>query len=140
MRVDRWLWAVRLYKTRSLAAKACLAGHVRIAGQSVKPSRDVRIGDLVQARTGYANRTVRVLALLARRVGPKVAAEYVEDLTPGEEFVRARAKAIKDRPLHMAGFGRPTKKQRRQWERLSEGQSKPPALGLRRGGTASADD
>lgn len=121
VRIDRWLWAVRLYKTRSLAAKACLAGHVKIAGQSVKPSRDVRVGDVVQARAGYVNRTVKVLGLLQRRVGPKVALDFVEELTPREEFARARDEATKNRPLHPPGFGRPTKKQRRQWEGFIEG-------------------
>jgi ribosome-associated heat shock protein Hsp15 len=115
-RIDRWLWAVRLFKTRSLAAKACLTGQVKMAGQGVKPSRNVRVGDVVEARTGYVNRTVKVRALLEKRVGPKVAPDYVEDLTPLEEFARARDEAMKNKPLYPPGFGRPTKKQRRQWE------------------------
>ena len=118
VRIDRWLWAVRLYQTRSLAAKACLAGHVKIAGQSVKPSRDVRVGDVVQARTGYVNRTVKVLGLLEQRVGAKIASDFVEDLTAPEEFARARDEAIRNKPLHPPG--RPTKKQRRQWEGFRE--------------------
>ena len=121
MRIDRWMWAVRLYKTRSLAAKACLAGHVKIAGQNAKPSRDVRVGDVVQARTGYLNRTVKVLALLQQRIGPKVAAQYIQDLTPPEEFARARDEAAKNKPFHPPGFGRPTKRQRRHWDRFIEG-------------------
>ena len=115
VRIDKWLWAVRLYRSRSLATEACHAGHVKIAGQSVKPSREVRVGETITAQAGGLTRTVRVLALLDRRVGAKVAAGFAEDLTPPEE--RARAREERARASHFPkGFGRPTKRQRRLLE------------------------
>jgi len=121
VRIDRWLWAVRLYKTRALAAKACAAGHVKIGGLGVKPSRDVRIGDIISARTGFVRRTIKVLAMLEQRIGAKAVAGFMEDQTTPEEFARAREDALKNAPLYPPGLGRPTKKQRRQLDRLSAG-------------------
>lgn len=72
VRIDKWLWAVRLYKSRSLATAACAAGKVRIEGHTLKPSRSVRIGEVITAVTGDLTRTVRVMAPLERRVGAKV--------------------------------------------------------------------
>src|SRR5512147_1061163 len=90
VRLDKWLWAVRLYRSRSLASAACQAGHVKIGGHRAKPSRDVHPGEVITALIGQVNRTVKVLALLDQRVGAKVVTRYVEDLTPPEEFARAR--------------------------------------------------
>src|SRR5262245_45693225 len=115
VRIDRWLWAVRLYKSRSLATEACHAGHVKIGGNSVKPSRDVRTGERISVFAGQVRRTVKVLALLDRRVGAKLVSQFLEDLTPPEEYMRAREETGVRFPK---GFGRPTKKQRRQWERF----------------------
>ena len=118
IRIDKWLWAVRLYKSRSLAAEACNAGHVKIKGQSVKPSRDVRTGEIIAALTGRVQRTVKVLAPLEQRVGAKLVSQFLEDLTPPEEFARAR-EASSQAAIHFPkGFGRPTKKQRRQLEKF----------------------
>jgi ribosome-associated heat shock protein Hsp15 len=118
VRIDKWLWAVRLYKSRSLATEACNAGHVKISGLSVKPSREVRVGDAITALTGRIHRTVKVLALLEQRVGAKLVSQFLEDLTSAEEYARARSEA-QQAPIHFPkGFGRPTKKQRRQLERF----------------------
>jgi ribosome-associated heat shock protein Hsp15 len=117
MRIDKWLWAVRLYKTRSLAIAACRAGHVKIGGRSVKPSREVHVGDVICALTGQLNRTVRVVALLDQRVGARLVGQHLEDLTPPEEYASVRAEA-RTRIQFPKGWGRPTKKQRRQWEGL----------------------
>lgn len=112
VRIDKWLWAVRLYKTRSMAAEACRCGQVRIDEQPVKASRDVRPGDLITARTGPITKTVRVRAVLEDRVGAAKVPEFLEDLTPPEELQR-----LKDASLHPAwrppGAGRPTKRERR---------------------------
>jgi ribosome-associated heat shock protein Hsp15 len=124
VRIDKWLWAVRLYRTRSLAAVACNAGHVKIAGQSVKPSRDVRLGEVICALSGRVNRTVKVSALLDRRVGAKLVSLYLQDQTPPEEYLRAKAEAAQAAVQFQQGFGRPTKKQRRQLLSLVE--SAPP--------------
>ena len=116
VRIDKWLWAVRLYKSRSLAAQACNAGHVKIGENRVKPSRDLRAGEEITVLAGRLHRTVRVRAILDRRVGAKLVSQFLEDLTPSEEYARARAEALPS-PIHFPkGFGRPTKKQRRQLE------------------------
>lgn len=117
VRVDKWVWAVRLYKSRSLAIQACQAGHVKIGGQRVKASREVHPGEVVTALTGSVQRTVKVLATLEQRVGAPRVKEFLEDLTPPEEYARARAEAL-GAVQPPKGFGRPTKKLRRQIERF----------------------
>jgi ribosome-associated heat shock protein Hsp15 len=118
VRIDKWLWAVRLYKSRSLATTACSAGHVKIEGQHAKPSREIHVGEVISALTGRVRRTVKVLALLDRRVGAKLVSGFLEDQTPPEEYARAREEASKAAIQFPKGFGRPTKKQRRQLEGL----------------------
>jgi ribosome-associated heat shock protein Hsp15 len=111
-RIDRWVWAIRLYKTRSDAAEACRGGHVKINGSSAKPSTPVRIGDRVEARVRDLTRTVEVVELIDRRVGAAVAADcYVDHTPPPPEVDRTRV-ASRER-----GSGRPTKRERRQLDR-----------------------
>jgi ribosome-associated heat shock protein Hsp15 len=119
VRIDKWLWAVRLYKTRTVAAQACRGGHVSISGESVKPSRSVRIGEIIRARTGDLNKTVKVTGLTEHRVGAKLVENFLEDQTPASEYLRA----AQDRqqiqvPTRPKGSGRPTKKERRDLEKL----------------------
>ena len=115
MRIDKWLWAVRLYKSRSLAATSCTAGHVKLDNRPVKPARDIRPGDVIHARVGIVKRTVRVLAVLERRLPAKLVPDYLEDLTPAAEYEKARQTAEAGGvPVRDRGTGRPTKKQRRQ--------------------------
>jgi ribosome-associated heat shock protein Hsp15 len=114
VRIDKWLWAVRLYKSRSLATAACSAGRVRIGGESLKPSRSARIGDVITAATGDITRTVRVRALLERRVGAKLVADYMEDLTPPNEYARPKEPNFRPLLVRPKGSGRPTKKDRRK--------------------------
>lgn len=123
VRIDKWLWAVRLYKSRSLAIQACVAGHVRIGGDRVKPSREVHPGEVITALTGRVQRTVKVLASLQQRVGAVRVKEFAEDLTPPEEYERARAEARNAPPRYHPGFGRPTKKQRRQIDEWQRGEN-----------------
>jgi ribosome-associated heat shock protein Hsp15 len=118
IRIDKWLWATRLFKSRSLATEACQAGHVKIAGLSVKPARVVRPGEIIQTLAGRVQRTVKVLAVLEKRVGAKSVGEYLEDLTPPEAYERARSEKAQPLFHYPKGWGRPTKKQRRQMEAL----------------------
>lgn len=119
VRIDKWLWAVRLYKTRSIATTACRAGHVKFQGESVKPSHTVRVGQIFTARAGDLNRTIKVLALLEKRVGAKLVEQYAQDLTPAAEYLRAAEdKKLPQAPRRAKGAGRPTKKERRQLENL----------------------
>jgi ribosome-associated heat shock protein Hsp15 len=118
VRIDKWLWAVRLYKRRSLATDACNAGHVKIGGQNVKPSRSLHVGETITALAGRLHRTVKVLALLEHRIGAKLVPDYLEDLTPPAEYERAREQRAEPLIQYPPGWGRPTKKARRQLERL----------------------
>lgn len=118
VRLDKWLWAVRLFKTRSLATEACAAGHVQIGGQRVKPARSVHPGELVEAQVGEIKRTVRVLGLLGHRVGAALVARYLEDLTPPEELNKPREARIEPFIHRPKGAGRPTKRDRRLLDQL----------------------
>ena len=119
VRLDKWLWAVRLYKTRSVATAACRAGHVKIKGESVKPSHNVRLSEVITVRTGELNRTVKVIGLLEQRVGPKIVSQYLEDQTPAAEYLRVEQnRFLPHAPRRPKGSGRPTKKDRRQLENL----------------------
>jgi len=120
VRIDKWLWAVRLYKTRSVAANACKAGHVMVGEQQAKPSRDVHIGEIVRAKTGEINRTVRVLGLIERRVGAAIAREHAEDLTPATEYNKPRQPDYSRGIVRPKGAGRPTKKERRAIDSIEE--------------------
>ena len=82
VRIDKWLWAVRIYKSRSIASDACATGKVQVNGQPAKPSRSVRTGDVITAVAGEVLRTVKVISLLEKRVGAKLVAQFLEDLTP----------------------------------------------------------
>ena len=111
VRVDAWLWAVRVYKTRSAATTACRAGHVRIGGDRAKAAQPVRIGDEVRVRIAGFDRILVVRQLLTKRVGAPLAAAAAEDHTPVREPVAQLA--VRDR-----GAGRPTKRERRDIDRL----------------------
>ncbi|WP_454116484.1 RNA-binding S4 domain-containing protein [Microbacterium aurum] len=111
VRVDAWLWAVRVYKTRSAATTACRAGHVRIGGDRAKAAQPVHIGDEVRVRIAGFDRILVVRQLLTKRVGAPLAAAAAEDRTPVREPVAQLA--VRDR-----GAGRPTKRERRDIDRL----------------------
>jgi ribosome-associated heat shock protein Hsp15 len=113
-RVDRWVWAVRLTKTRALAAAACRAGHVRVNGDRAKPATSVKVGDEVRVRGEGPERIVEVAHVLERRVGAGPAATAYVDRTPAPPPPEQVAVAAqRDR-----GAGRPTKRERREIDRL----------------------
>lgn len=120
VRIDKWLWAVRLFKTRTQAIEACRAGHVKVEGERVKPARELRVGETLTVQLGPRRRTVRVLALLDRRVGAKQVVAYLEDLTPPEEDSRRRETPGAVPPVRDRGMGRPTKRDRRLLDRFLE--------------------
>ena len=119
IRLDKWLWAVRIYKTRSRAIEACRSGHVKIDGQSAKPAHEVRVDEVLTAQVGEITRTIRVLGLLDRRVGAAVARQYMADLTPAAEYAKAREPNFRPPIFRPKGLGRPTKKDRRAQEKMS---------------------
>lgn len=111
VRVDSWLWAVRAYKTRSAATTACRAGHVRVNGEKAKAAQSVRIGDELRIRIAGFDRILIVRQLIVKRVGAPLAAVAAEDRTPVREPTAMLA--VRDR-----GAGRPTKRERRDIDRL----------------------
>ncbi|MFE9601917.1 RNA-binding S4 domain-containing protein [Streptomyces hokutonensis] len=116
VRVDSWIWSVRLVKTRSMGAAACKGGHVRVNGERVKPAHSVRVGDEVRLRHEGRERIVVVKRVIRKRVGPPVAAEcFVDNSPPPPPRETVAPAGIRDR-----GTGRPTKRDRRELERLRD--------------------
>lgn len=118
VRVDKWLWAVRIYKTRSLATDACKNGRVRIGGQIIKPSREIKINDEVSIHLGIYNKSVRVKALLHNRVSAALVPIFLEDITPQSELDKLKIQQEMKPEFRPRGVGRPTKKHRRLIDRL----------------------
>lgn len=118
IRIDKWLWSVRAFKTRSQATEACKAGRIKIDGQAVKPSRDVKIGETISISKNKLTKTLQVTGILSNRVSAKVAAEYAEDLTPKEEYDKAKKISLTNQEYRKKGLGRPTKKERRMIDYL----------------------
>ena len=118
VRIDKWLWAVRLYKTRSQASEACRGGKVKIDGQNVKPSREVTSGDIVEVQQGIIRKRVKVLTPAKNRVSAKLVEELAEDLTPAEEYEKMDMLRQLNYEKRDRGTGRPTKKDRRDINRL----------------------
>ena len=114
VRLDSWVWAARLAKTRSQATAACRAGHIRVNDAPAKASQPVRVGDVVRSRLHETERIYRVVGLATRRGSATEAAQYFEDLTPPPLPRVERPMAI----LRDPGAGRPTKKDRREIDRL----------------------
>jgi ribosome-associated heat shock protein Hsp15 len=113
-RVDRWIWAVRLYKTRSAATAACRGGHVKVNGAAAKPATHVRVGDRVSAKVGDRARDFEVVRVIDLRVGASIAAECVIDHSPPPPAPEEVAPNF----VRDAATGRPTKRDRRQLDRL----------------------
>lgn len=119
-RLDKWLWAVRAFKTRSLAADACRAGSVAVNEKPAKPARDVRPGEIVTVQQGLLLRTLRVVAVPRSRVGAKLLPDYCTDLTPPAEYEKLRESKVQHLLAREKGSGRPTKRDRRLLDRLFE--------------------
>ena len=118
-RMDKWLWEVRLFKTRSMATEACNAGKVKMAGVPCKPAKEVKAGELLQVRIGQLQKVVRVLDAPKSRIPAVKVPEFYEDLTPTEEYERVRMLRMQTERRD-AGVGRPTKRDRRQIDYLKD--------------------
>lgn len=119
-RIDKWLWAVRIFKTRSLATEACRAGKVRCSGVAVKASREIRPGDICMVSSGPIVRTLKVRDPIQNRVNAKLAVNCYEDLTPPEEYEKLKMMRDMKQGIRPRGLGRPTKKERRELDDFSE--------------------
>ena len=120
VRIDKWLWAVRVYKTRNQATLACKAGKVKVNEGSVKPSHEVKIGEVIDVNLSSLHKKIRVIALLSNRVSAKLVEQFLEDLTPKEEYEGQKLKRIQYFEQRQKGIGRPTKKERREIDVLKK--------------------
>jgi len=113
VRIDKWLWAVRIFKTRSQATEACRKGHISIEDIPVKPSRDVHVGEVIKVRKPPISRSFKVLDLTEKRMGAKIVHDYLEDVTPAGELELLEMQKHMRWSVRDKGTGRPTKKDRR---------------------------
>ena len=119
IRIDKWLWMVRLFKTRSIATDACNAGKVKLNGKNVKPSKNVNRNEIYQVKIGDLEKTVQVLDSPKSRVGAPLVPQYCVDLTSPEEYERVKTLRMKFE-YRDKGEGRPSKRDRRQIEYLKD--------------------
>lgn len=120
LRIDKYLWAIRVFKTRSLATEACKAGRVKLAGQNLKPSAVVKIGDTYQISKGAERKIIRVVDFSYNRTDAKIAVTKYADITPVEETNAYKAVFGAPTLIRDRGAGRPTKKDRRETDDLLE--------------------
>ena len=112
-RIDKWLWAVRIYKTRSIAAEACKKGHISIGDRTAKPAHNIRVGDIVNVKKAPITYSFRVLKCAENRVGAKLVPELMENITSQEQYEILEMSKISGFIDRQRGTGRPTKKERR---------------------------
>jgi ribosome-associated heat shock protein Hsp15 len=120
VRIDKWLWAVRIFKTRSQATIACKSGKVKINDSNLKPSREVRMGEIISINLSSLQKKVEVTGLLTNRVSAKLVENYMKDLTLQEEYDKLKMKREVGFEHRQRGIGRPTKKERREIEILKK--------------------
>lgn len=121
VRIDKYLWAIRVFKTRGDATDACKGNKVRVGGSPAKPSKEVKPGEVIEIQKGTVRYSYRVIRLLENRVGAQLVPDYVENLTPQSELDKLRAPVETFFIRRDRGSGRPTKKDRRAMEHLWDG-------------------
>ena len=120
VRIDKWLWAVRVFKTRTQAADACKGGKVKMDGSNVKASREVKEGDIIDIQQGIIKKTLRVKVAAKNRVSAKLVPDLAEDKTPAEEYEKLDMLRQLNHEKRDRGAGRPTKRNRRDIDRLKK--------------------
>lgn len=120
VRIDKWMWATRIFKTRTIAVEACKKGRVMIGGVTVKPSRMIKTGEVIQVRKPPITFSFKVLALTERRMGAKLVPEYLENVTTPDQYEILEMNRISGFVNRSKGMGRPTKKDRRELEQFTE--------------------
>jgi len=122
VRIDKWLWAVRIYKSRNIAANACKSGKVKIGDNNVKASYMLKVGELIEVRKGPIRFQYKVLGLIEKRMSAKLVADKYADLTPPEDKISTRLPSIfyAGTGARKRGAGRPTKKERRDIDKLND--------------------
>lgn len=120
IRIDKWLWAARIFKTRTLAGEACRGGKIKIDEQAVKPSRELKENEVISIKLDQLTKTVQVKSLIKNRVSAKQVVDVYEDLTPTGEYERLQLMREFNYERRERGIGRPTKKERRLIEVLKK--------------------
>ncbi|MDR0333504.1 MAG: RNA-binding S4 domain-containing protein [Dysgonamonadaceae bacterium] len=121
VRIDKWLWAVRIFKTRTVASETCKKGRVMINNVSVKPSRDIRVGEVIQVRKPPITFSFKILALADKRMGAKLVPDFMENVTSPEQYELMELGKIGGFVDRQRGTGRPTKKERRDLDDFTDG-------------------
>lgn len=120
VRIDKWLWATRVFKTRTIAADACKKGRVMINNVTVKPSRMIKVGEVIQVRKPPVTFSFKVLALSENRMGAKLVPNFLENVTTPDQYEILEMNKISGFVNRAKGLGRPTKKERRELEQFTE--------------------
>lgn len=123
VRIDKWLWAMRIFKTRTIATEACKKGRVYVGDALAKPSRTIKVGDIVKVRKPPVTYSFRVLALTQNRLGAKLVPEYMENITPKSELDLLEIVKISGFIDRRKGLGRPTKREGRELAEFTESMS-----------------
>ena len=118
IRMDKFLWAARVYKTRTLAAEACARGQVTISDLTVKPSRHINVGEIIMVRKPPMVHTYKVLGILNNRLSAEKVKEYVIEITPDDEFRKVEFMKLQKNAVRDRGTGRPTKRDRRDIDKI----------------------
>ncbi|HEY1063457.1 MAG TPA: RNA-binding S4 domain-containing protein [Daejeonella sp.] len=121
LRIDKYLWAIRAFKTRSISTEACKAGRIKLDGNNLKASHIVKVGEVYTVQKGSDKKIIEVVALLDRRVDAKTAVNFYKDLTPVEDTQAYKSMFHTANLSRDRGTGRPTKKDRREIDDLQEG-------------------
>ena len=119
-RIDKWLWAVRIFKTRIMTTEACAGGKVKIDGETIKASRKIQPGDIVQVRKGMVKYLFKIREVAEKRMSAKLVHNFLEDMTPNEELAKLKAAKHQPIPHRKKGKGRPTKRERRIMDEFRE--------------------
>ena len=120
VRIDKWLWAVRLFKTRSIAIEACKKGRITIKGITIKPSRMIKVGDIIEVRRPPVTYSFEVLNLSENRMGAKLVPDFMKDVTPPSQLEILELSKMSGFVDRARGTGRPTKKDRRELDQFAE--------------------
>lgn len=119
VRIDKWMWATRIFKTRTIAAEACKKNRVMIQGVNVKASRMIKVGDVIQVRKPPITYSFKVLEVTERRMGAKIVPQYLENVTTADQYEILELNRISGFVDRAKGMGRPTKKDRRELEQFA---------------------
>ena len=114
VRIDKWMWAVRIFKTRAIALEACKKNRVTVNDIPAKPSRIIKVGDVIQVRKPPVTYSFKVLDIPSNRIGAKLVPQYMENITPPEQYELLELQKVSGFVDRIRGAGRPTKKERRE--------------------------